>query len=153
MNKDDSLSHVAFVLAGAVFFGLFVYAVYKTPAWILVAMVLPLGLIASGGDLETPDQQLSRRKEENQIQENLRLEAMKQVLDLDTPMEEQQELAYRKSAILDQDEERALLLKDLHIIGVDVDKFEMMTKEQIEKKLTKEDVFLLREMRGFLNAN
>jgi hypothetical protein len=103
------------------------------------------GIVFSGGDLALAETQLYRRE---QAKQEAKSQAV--LIDLNTPIYEQQQEAYRKAEVLANDTERTALLKDLAIIDVDVSKFEMVDKADIEKALTKEERIVLREMRGFL---
>ena len=150
MNNDndkqlDSGNTVGYIMGGVGLLALITISIFSVPAWIWLVVMVVAGIVFSGGDLALAETQLY-------IREQAKQEAKSQavLIDLNTPIYEQQQEAYRKAEVLANDTERTALLKDLAIIDVDVSKFEMVDKADIEKALTKEERIVLREMRGFL---
>jgi len=152
MNNDtDNDTGWLILIASMSFIALFSVAIFTIPAWIPLVLIVVIAIVASGNNLDGYYEQDLRREKYRQAEDlKRRLERKSLELDLTTPIEEQQQEAYRKSEILANDTERTALLKDLAIIDVDVSKFEMVDKADIEKALTKEERIVLREMRGFL---
>lgn len=150
MNNDndkqlDSGNTVGYIMAGVGLLALITISIFSVPAWIWLVVMVVAGIVFSGGDLALAETQLYRRE---QAKQEAKSQAV--LIDLNTPIYEQQQEAYRKAEVLANDTERTALLKDLAIIDVDVSKFEMVDKADIEKALTKEERIVLREMRGFL---
>ena len=152
MNNDtDNDTGWLILIASMSFIALFSVAIFTIPAWIPLVLIVVIAIVASGNNLDGYYEQDLRREKYRQAEDLKRKQERKSLeLDLTTPIEEQQQEAYRKSEILASDTERTALLKDLAIIDVDVSKFEMVDKADIEKALTKEERIVLREMRGFL---
>lgn len=150
MNNDndkqlDSGNTVGYIMGGVGLLALITISIFSVPAWIWLVVMVVAGIVFSGGDLALAETQLYRRE---QAKQEAKSQAV--LIDLNTPIYEQQQEAYRKAEVLANDTERTALLKDLAIIDVDVSKFEMVDKADIEKALTKEERIVLREMRGFL---
>lgn len=150
MNNDndkqlDSGNTVGYIMGGVGLLALITISIFSVPAWIWLVVMVVAGIVFSGGDLALAETQLYRRE---QAKQEAKSQAV--LIDLNTPIYEQQQEAYRKAEVLANDTERTALLKDLEAIDVDVSKFEMMDKADIEKALTKEERIVLREMRGFL---
>jgi hypothetical protein len=152
MNNDtDNDTGWLILIASMSFIALFSVAIFTIPAWIPLVLIVVIAIVASGNNLDGYYEQDLRREKYRQAEDlKRRLERKSLELDLTTPIEEQQQEAYRKAEVLANDTERTALLKDLAIIDVDVSKFEMVDKADIEKALTKEERIVLREMRGFL---
>jgi len=141
----DSGNTVGYIMGGVGLLALITISIFSVPAWIWLVVMVVAGIVFSGGDLALAETQLYRRE---QAKQEAKSQAV--LIDLNTPIYEQQQEAYRKAEVLANDTERTALLKDLAIIDVDVSKFEMVDKADIEKALTKEERIVLREMRGFL---
>lgn len=151
MNNDtDNDTGWLILIASMSFIALFSVAIFTIPAWIPLVLIVVIAIVASGNNLDGYYEQDLRREKYRQAEDLKRRLERRLELDLTTPIEEQQQEAYRKAEVLANDTERTALLKDLAIIDVDVSKFEMVDKADIEKALTKEERIVLREMRGFL---
>lgn len=135
--------------SGTVVFALIALALASTPLWIIVAIVVALGIVVSGGDLETPYQQLHRRREEEELYQYEYREAKLAELETSLPTLVEIETAPEKPDILET-QARSELMKDLTTIGVNTYTLKYMSDEEIYKSLDKTDTINLRELRRFM---